>query len=170
MVPVRVSVPVPDFVSDPVPMVIDPTEEVPALSISRLMFADVNPPDMVNVDPESICTSEASDETVMRPEITFVPLVLRIAPTSAKDTVTPLPVMVIASAIVIPFDTDSVASFATVVAAAVVPSAVSLLIATTPVSIEVAPVYVLAADSVNVLLANVFFVNVPEPEMIPDNV
>jgi hypothetical protein len=29
---------------------------------------------------------------------------------------------------------------------------------------------VLAFDNVNTLLADVFFVNVPEPEMIPDNV
>jgi len=31
-------------------------------------------------------------------------------------------------------------------------------------------VYVLVFDNVNVLLADVFFVNVPEPEITPDNV
>jgi hypothetical protein len=50
------------------------------------------------------------------------------------------------------------------------PNAVLLLIATTPLEIVVSPVYVLAFDNVNTLLADVFFVNVPEPEMIPDNV
>jgi hypothetical protein len=50
------------------------------------------------------------------------------------------------------------------------PNAVLLLIATTPVEIVVSPVYVLAFDNVNVLLADVFFVNVPEPEITPDNV
>jgi hypothetical protein len=49
------------------------------------------------------------------------------------------------------------------------PSAVLLLIAMTPAETVVSPVYVLAFDNVNVPTP-VFFVSVPVPEMIPDNV
>ena len=72
-----------------------------------------------------------------------------------------------------PPDSDTAAPDATEVDDFVVvssPRALLLLIATTPLEIVVSPVYVLAFDNVNVLLVDVFFVNVPEPEMIPDNV
>ena len=132
----------------------------------------MKPPDNVNDEPVSICTSDAAN-IVTAPEIVFVPLVLRIAPTSANESVTPSPLISIGSATVTPFEIDNVALFATVVlprVPAFSPSAVLLLIATTPVEIVVSPVYVLALDNVNVLLADVFFVNVPEPEITPDNV
>ena len=100
----------------------------------------------------------------------FVPLVLRIAP------VVEIPVPEIVSGSVTPVrspDSDNAAPDATVVEPRddpLSPSAVLLLIATTPAEIVVLPVYVLAFDNVNVLLDDVFFVNVPVPEMIPDNV
>ena len=102
--------------------------------------------------------------------IVFVPLVLRIAP------VVEIPVPEIVSGSVTPVrspDSDNAAPDATVVEPRddpLSPSAVLLLIATTPVEIVVSPVYVLAFDNVNVLLDDVFFVNVPEPEITPDNV
>jgi hypothetical protein len=110
------------------------------------------------------------DESVTAPEITFVPDVLRMAPTSTDETVTPLPVMVIASSTVTLFEIASVASFATEVAPAVVPRAVLLLIATTPDVTVVLPAYVFAPESVRVLVAEVFFVNEPAPEITPDRV
>jgi hypothetical protein len=98
----------------------------------------------------------------------FEPLVLRIAPFGLL--VNPRPLTVIGSAIAVNEpDSDSAAPEDTVVPDPAPPSAVLLLIATTPVEIVVFPVYVLAADNVNVPTP-VFFVNVPEPEMIPDNV
>ena len=127
----------------------------------------VKPPDNVKDEPVSICTSEAADN-VTAPEIVFVPLVLRIAPT--LDV--PAPVISIGSKTVTSFEIDNVALFATVVLPRVLPSspsAVLLLIATTPVEIVVSPVYVLAFDNVNVSVP-VFFVNAPAPEITPDNV
>ncbi len=107
---------------------------------------------------------------VTKPVIVFVPLVLRIAPVVA------IPVPEIVSGSVTPLrspDSDNAAPDATDVVprnVALSPNAVLLLIATTPVEIVVLPVYVLAFDNVNVLLADVFFVNVPEPEITPDSV
>jgi hypothetical protein len=69
-------------------------------------------------------------------------------------------------------DSDNAAPDATVVEPRddpLSPNAVLLLIATTPVEIVVSPVYVLAFDNVSVPTP-VFFVNVPEPEMTPENV
>ena len=132
----------------------------------------MKPPDNVKDEPVSICTSEAAN-IVTAPEIVFVPLVLRIAPTSADDSVTPSPLISIGSATVTPFEIDNVALFATVVLPRVtpfLPSAVLLLIATTPVEIVVLPVYVLAFDNVNVLLVDMLFVTPPAPEITPDNV
>ena len=107
---------------------------------------------------------------VTKPVILFVPLVLRIAPV----VVIPLPEIVSGSVTPVrPPDSDNAAPDATDVVprnVALSPNAVLLLIATTPVEIVVSPVYVLAFDSVNVLLADVFFVNVPEPEITPDKV
>ena len=109
---------------------------------------------------------------VTKPVIVFVPLVLRIAPFGLL--VNPSPLTVIGSAIAVNEpDSDNSAPDATDVEPRddpLSPNAVLLLIATTPVVIVVLPVYVLAFDNVNVLLADVFFVNVPEPVMIPDNV
>ena len=99
----------------------------------------------------------------------FVPLVLRIAP------VVEIPVPEILSGSVTPVrppDNCSAAPDATVVEPRDVPlspSAVLLLITTTPVEIVVIPVYVLAFDNVNVPVP-VFFVNAPSPEITPDNV
>jgi hypothetical protein len=107
---------------------------------------------------------------VTTPEITFVPDVLRIAPTSADETVTPLPVIVIASPTEMLFEMASVASFSTEVEPSAVPSAVALLIATTPDVTVVLPVYEFAPDSMRVLVAELFFVSEPEPEMTPDKV
>ena len=171
-VPDNVSVPVPDFVNEPEPVVIAAIDDVPTLSTVNPILLPVTPPDNVN-EPASICTSDADVNNVTAPEIMFVPLVLRIAPTSANDTVTPSPVISIGSPTVMPFEIDRVALSATVVLPRVLPlspSAVLLLIATTPVEIVVLPVYVLSFDNVNVLLDDVFFVNVPEPEITPDKV
>ena len=139
-VPVSVRVPEPNFLKSPVPIVIAPTEEVPALSMSSPMLDALMPPDIVKFEPESIWISEFTDDSVINPEITFVPAVLRIAPTSTDDTVTPFPVIVMASATVMLFDNDNVASLATDVAPAVVPKAVALLMATTPDVTVVEPV------------------------------
>ena len=104
---------------------------------------------------------------VTKPVIVFVPLVLRIA----RAFEMPVPEIVSGSVTPVrPPDNSSAAPDATVVEPAVVPRAELLLIATTPVEIVVSPVYVLAFDNVNVLLDDVFFVNVPEPEITPDNV
>ena len=171
-VPDNVNVPVPDFVNEPEPVVIAAIDDVPGLSTVNPMLLPVTPPDNVNDEPESICTSDAAN-IVTAPEIVFVPLVLRIAPTSANASVTPSPLISIGSKTVTSFEIDNVALFATVVLPRVTPlspSAVLLLIATTPVEIVVSPVYVLAFDNVNVLLDDVFFVSVPEPEITPDNV
>ena len=170
--PDNVNVPTPDFVNVPVPVVIAAIDDVPGLSTVNPMSVPVTPPDNVNDEPESICTSEAAN-IVTTPESMLMPLVPRIAPTSTNDSVTPSPLISIGSATVTPFEIDNVALFATVVLPRVPPlspSAVLLLIATTPVEIVVLPVYVLAFDNVNVLLDDVFFVNVPEPEITPDNV
>ena len=110
--------------------------------------------------------------SVTKPVIVFAPLVLRIAPFGLP--VNPRPLTVIGSVIAVNEpDIDNSAPDATVVEprnVALSPSAVLLLIATTPAEIVVLPVYVFAFDNVNVLLDDVFFVNVPEPEITPDNV
>ena len=146
MAPDNVSVPEPDFVSEPEPVVTAATDDVPGLSIVNAMLVAVTPPDNVNDDPESICTSDADVDSVTAAEITFVPDVLRIAP--ADDT--PDPVIVSGSATVIPPDTDNAAPDDTVVPVPVPPNADALLIATTPAEIVVAPVYVFVADNVRV--------------------
>jgi hypothetical protein len=166
-VPDNANVPEPDFVNVPEPVVIAAIDEVPTLSTVNPISLPVTPPDNVNDESVSICTSDAAN-IVTAPEIVCVPLVLRIAP--LVDT--PEPVISIGSATVKVPDNDNAALFATVVLPRVTPlspSAVLLLIATTPVEIVVSPVYVLAFDNVNVPTP-VFFVNVPEPEIIPDNV
>jgi hypothetical protein len=143
LAPDNVSVPTPDFVNDPVPVVMAAIDDVPGLSTVRLMLVPVTPPDNVNVEPESTWTSEADVNNVTAAEMTFVPVVLRIAPTSADETVTPSPVISIGSATVIPPEIDRVALSAIVVlprVPAFSPSAVLLLIATTPAEIVVLPV------------------------------
>ncbi len=168
--PDNVNVPEPDFVRPPDVVAIAPLiVEVPTESTVRVRVAPVKPPDIVNDEPVSICTSDAAD-IVTAPEIVCVPLVLRIAPVVA------IPVPEIVSGSVTPLrspDSDNAAPDATDVVPRddpLSPNAVLLLIATTPVEIVVLPVYVLAFDNVNVLLADVFFVNVPVPEITPDNV
>jgi len=164
----NVNVPVPDFVNVPEPVVIAAIDEVPTLSTVNPMSVPVTPPDNVNDDSESICTSDADVNNVTTPVIVCEPLVLRIAP--LVDT--PEPVISIGSATVKVPDNDNAALFATVVLpreSPFLPSAVLLLIATTPVEIVVSPVYVLAFDNANVPTP-VFFVNVPKPEITPDNV
>jgi len=138
LAPDNVSVPAPDLVTVPEPVVIAAIDDVPGLSTVNARLVPVTPPDNVNDEPESICTSDAA-ANVTAPEIVFVPEVLRIAPTSADDSVTPSPVMVIASATVTLFAIDNVASFATVVVPAVVPNEVEFLSATIPDVIVVAP-------------------------------
>ena len=106
---------------------------------------------------------------VTKPVILFVPLVLRIAPFGLP--VNPIPLTVIGSVIAVNEpESDNSAPDATVVEPVVVPRAELLLIATTPAEIVVLPEYVLELESVSVLLADVSFVNVPEPEITPDNV
>ena len=100
--------------------------------------------------------------------IVFEPLVLRIAPLGLLVNPRPLTVIGSATAVNEP-DIDSAAPEATVVAPVVDPSAVLLLIATTPALIAVAPEYELAADNVRVPVP-VFLVRVPEPATMPDNV
>ena len=167
--PDNVNVPAPDFVNVPVPVVIAAIDDVPGLSTVNPMSVPVTPPDNVNDEPESICTSVADVNKVTAPETVCVPLLLRIAP--LVDT--PEPVISIGSATVKVPDNDNAALLATVVfprEPKFSPSAVLLLIATSPAEIVVSPVYELAFDNVNVLLVDVFFVNVPEPEITPDNV
>ena len=153
--PDNVSVPVPDFVNVPEPVVIAAIDDVPTLSTVNPMSVPVTPPDNVNDEPVSICTSDAAN-IVTAPEIVFVPLVLRIAPVveipvpeivNASPTNKPTPLICTA------------APEATVVAPAVVPRAELLLTTITPASTEVAPVNVLTADNVNVPVPD--FVNVP---------
>jgi hypothetical protein len=109
---------------------------------------------------------------VTNPVIVLDPLVLRITPLGLL--VSPRPLTVIGS--VTPDRPPEIANSAPEATDVVPrnnplsPNAVLLLIATTPVVIVVLPVYVFAADKVKVLVADVFFVNVPEPEMMPDNV
>lgn len=74
------------------------------------------------------------------------------------------------SATEIPPDNCRVASVATDVVPAVVPSAVLLLIARTPFDTVVLPVYELPADNVSTLVSEVFFVRAPLPEIAPDRV
>ena len=167
--PDNVSVPSPDFVNEPEPVVIAAIDDVPGLSTVNPMSVPVTPPDNVNDEPESTCTSDADVNSVTTPEIVFVPLMFRIAPLVS----TPEPVISIGSATVTPFEIDNAALSATVVLPRVspfLPSAVLLLIATTPAEIVVLPVYVLALESVSMLADPVVFVNVPEPEITPDNV
>ena len=166
--PDNVNVPTPDFVNEPEPVVIAAIEVVAGLSTVKSILVPVTPPDNVNV-PVSLCTSDADVNNDTTLEIVCEPLLLRIAP--LVDT--PEPVISIGSATVKVPDNDNSAPFATVVLPRELPlspSAVPLLIHNTPVEIVVSPVYVLAFDNVNVLLDDVFFVNVPKPEMIPDNV
>lgn len=169
--PDNVSVPVPDFVNEPEPVVIAAIDDVPTLSTVNPILLPVTPPDNVNDEPESTCTSDADVNNVTAPEIVCVPLVLRIAPFGLL--VNPRPLMVIGSftSLRTP-DSDNAAPEATDVEPRddpLSPNAVLLLIATTPVEIVVSPVYVLAFDKVNVP-APVFFVNVPEPDITPENV
>jgi len=161
LAPDNVNVPAPLLVSVPEPVVIAATDDVPGLSIVNPMLVPVTPPDNVNDDPESICTSDADVDSVTAAEITFVPDVLRIAP--ADDT--PDPVIVSGSATVIPPDTDNAAPDATVVPVPVPPNADALLIATTPAETVVAPVYVFVAD--NVRVPDPLLVNAPAPEITP---
>ena len=156
--PDNVNVPAPDFVNVPVPVVIAAIDDVPTLSTVNPISVPVTPPDSVNDEPESTCTSDADVNNVTAPETVCVPLVLRIAP--LVDT--PEPVISIGSATVKVPDNDNAALFVTVVLPRVPefsPRAVLLLIATTPAEIVVSPVYVLAFDNVNVPAPD--FVNVP---------
>ena len=165
--PDNVNVPVPDFVKVPEPVVIAAIDDVPTLSTVNPMSVPVTPPDNVNDEPESTCTSDADVNKVTAPEIVCEPLVLRIAP--SVDT--PEPVISIGSATVKVPDSDNAALFATVVFPRVspfLPSAVLLLIATTPAEIVVLPVYVLAFVNVNVPAAD--FCNAPVPETTPAKV
>ena len=169
LTPDNVNVPAPDFVNVPEPVVIAAIDDVPTLSTVKSILLPVTPPDNVNDEPESICTSVADVNKVTAPETVCVSLLLRIAP--LVDT--PEPVISIGSATVKVPDNDNAALFATVVLPRELPlspSAELLLIHTTPAEIVVSPVYELAFDNVNVLLDDVFFVSVPEPEITPDNV
>jgi len=137
--PDNVNVPAPDFVNVPEPVVIAAIDDVPTLSTVKSILLPVTPPDNVNDEPESTCTSDADVNNVTAPEIVCVPLVLRIAP--LVDT--PEPVISIGSATVKVPDNDNAAVFATVVLPRELPlspSAVLLLIATTPAEIVVSPV------------------------------
>ena len=119
-----VNVPAPDFVNVPEPVVIAAIDDVPTLSTVNPMSVPVTPPDNVNDEPVSICTSDADVSNVTAPEIVFVPLVLRIAPT--LDV--PAPVISIGSKTVTPFEIDNVALFATVVLPRVLPSSPSAVL------------------------------------------
>ena len=106
---------------------------------------------------------------MIAPDRVFVPDELRIAPTSAAETVTPSPEIVMGSAELIPPDTSRVAFEATVVEPLAEPRALELAILTTPAEIVVSPLYVLVPESVNVpvpCLVTLPFV----PEMTPANV
>jgi hypothetical protein len=162
---VNVNVPEPNFVNVPVPVVIAAIDDVPTLSTVNPMSVPVTPPDNVSDERVSICTSDAAN-IVTAPEIVFVPLVLRIAPTSANDSVTPSPLISIGSATVKSPDNANVALFSTVVLPRVPPlspSAVLSRIATTPVEIVVFPVYVFAL--VNVSVPAPSLVSEPLPEI-----
>ena len=102
---------------------------------------------------------------VTKPVIVFVPLVLRIAPFGLLVNPRPLKVIGSVTAVNEP-ESDNSAPDATLVEPAVVPRAVLLLIATTPVEIVVLPVYVLAFDNVNVLAAPTLTM-LPAPVIVP---
>ena len=134
-VPDNVNVPAPNFVKEPEPVVIAAIDDVPTLSTVNPMSVPVTPPDNVNDEPVSICTSDAAN-IVTAPEIVFVPLVLRITP--LVDT--PEPVISIGSATVKVPDNDNTALFATVVPVPEPPNDELFVIATTPAETLVAPV------------------------------
>ena len=139
MVADSVRVPAPDLVSAPEPVAIAPDiVVVPTLSMVRSVFDPPTPPDNTSVEEVSTWISAAALKVICD-EMVFVPDVLRIAPISVT-VVTPSPAIDSASTIVMPPEMLSVASDATVVEPSVVPRAVALVIATTPVEIVVAPV------------------------------
>ncbi len=135
--PDNVSVPVPDFVNEPEPVVIAAIDDVPTLSTVNPILLPVTPPDNVN-EPASICTSDADVNNVTAPEIMFVPVVLRIAPFGLL--VNPRPLTVIGSATVKSPDSDNAAPDDTVVPVPEPPNDELFVIATTPAETVVVPV------------------------------
>ena len=165
------SVPDPDLVTLPAPVTFPEIVVLPTPAIVRsLPDAVVTAVAFDSVSVLASLATEALASSVIAPvmELLSVPAEsrLRIAPVVEI----PVPEIVNASPTdkLVPLMCTA-APVATVVAPAVVPRAELLLTTTTPASTEVAPVNVLAFDNVNVPTP-VFFVNVPEPEMIPDNV
>lgn len=108
--------------------------EVPTLSMVRFVFVPEIPPDIVNVEPESTCTSVAAPK-VIAPDHTFVSAVLRNAPPS----LIPVPEIVNGSVTVTFPDTVTDAPLVTDVAADVEPSAFEFDTAMDPALMVVAP-------------------------------
>ena len=71
--------PAPDLVNVPEPVVIAAIEDVPTLSTVNPKLLPVTPPDNVNDEPVSTCTSDAANN-VTNPMTVFESPVLRIAP------------------------------------------------------------------------------------------
>ena len=124
LAPLNINVPVPFFVNAPEPVVIVPLinkfpipETVSVLFVPVIALVAVS--FKVSVLIPSACICEAPDN-VTNPEIVFLPLILLMAPLPP-----PVPVMVIASPILIPPCICRAAPDATVVAPAVVPKAVA---------------------------------------------
>ena len=161
-----------------------PIASVPADTVVGPVY--VLSPDIVNVPVP--CFVMPSDEPEIAPEIVPEPLlttpIVEVVPSVTGPAALPaaekynaplvdvVPFSVSGSLVVTAAATSSVAPKSTVVLcpAAEPPSALAWVIFRVPVETVVVPVYSLAFDNVNVLLADVFFVNVPEPEITPDNV
>ena len=133
---VNVNVPEPNFVNVPVPVVIAAIDDVPTLSTVNPKVLPVTPPDNVNDEPVSICTSDAAN-MVTAPVQMLLPETFRITPLVE----TPDPRMEMGSATVIPPDTSIDELFAVLidVEPADVPSDAAFETCTTPAEIVVAP-------------------------------
>jgi hypothetical protein len=107
---------------------------VPTPSTVRFVFVPETPPDIVNVEPESTCTSVAAPK-VIAPDHSLELAVLRSAP----PVEIPVPEIVNGSAIVTFPDTVTDAPLVTDVAADVEPSAFEFDTATDPALMVVAP-------------------------------
>ena len=132
-------------------------------------LVSANPPDTT---PDTVAVVEFATCNV---ELAANATVPDNVPAAEKFTApaddTPVPEIVNGSADVTPAATSNVAPDDTVVPcpAAEPPSADASEIFTVPAEIVVAPVYVFAADNVNVPVP-VLFVSAPAPEITPDNV
>ena len=161
-VPDRVRVPAPAFVTPPFPVVTAPMEVVPTPSIVSPASDPVTPAGTARVVPESTWIS-ADPPSVTCVDTVFEPEELRTAP----PDVTPEPVIVNGSPMVMPPVISSAPPEDTVVPVEVAPNDDALVIFTVPPEIAVAPVKSLAVpgDRVNVPAADLE--TAPAPVIFP---